>query len=112
MSVDQRIVRATETLEADVKITSDVTHGDDSTEIPSLGGPIPSLRKRLKDIETEWAKTADPLAEDLAEAVQLTRQYRDESRAVLEQAVLIHILPMVTNLIRTQTIVTEHHAFK
>ena len=174
MSIDQRIVRATETLEADVKITSDVTHGDANTEIPTLGGPIPSLRKRLKDIETEWAKTADPLAEDLASAVQLTQGYRDDagrsaqsagedattattkageasgsatsaaesesaagdyrqqaqqaqeqSEAAKEQseaaaieagtileAVRTSIIPMATNLIRTQTIITEHHAFK
>ncbi len=112
MSIDQRIVKATEQLEADVKITSDVTHGDANTQIPSPGGPIPSLRKRLKDIETEWAKTADPLAEDLASAVKLTREYSEEARRVLEEAVHIHVLSMAINLIKTQTLVIQHHAFR
>ena len=81
MSIDQRIAIAAEQLEADVELTHKVTHGDENTEVPTLGGPIPSLRKRLKDIETEWAKTADPLAEDLAEAVTLTRGYKDDAAA-------------------------------
>lgn len=79
MSVDQDIKKAAEQLEADVQLTSDITHGDEDSEIPTLGGTVPTLRKRLKDIETEWAKTADPLSEDLAEAVQLTKGYRDDA---------------------------------
>ena len=77
MSVDQDIKKAADQLEADVKLTSDITHGDENSEIPTLGGTVPTLRKRLKDIETEWAKTADPLAEDLADAVQFTKGYKD-----------------------------------
>ena len=112
MSIDQDIANSSKILAQDVEINHEITHGDKDTEVPTEGGPVPTIAKRLHDIETEWSQQADPLAEELAEAVQLTQQYRDESWAVLEQAVLIHILPMATNLIRTQAIVTEHHAFK
>ena len=79
MSVDQRIEAATDQLEVDVGLNHQITHGDNTTIVQTEGGPVSSISKQLTDIETEWAKTADPLAEDLASAVQLTESYRTEA---------------------------------
>ena len=78
-NIPNEIEQATRTLQADVQITHDVTHGDENTEVAVDSGIVPSLRKRLKDIETNWAKTADPLAADLASAVQITAGYKTEA---------------------------------
>ena len=76
-NIPNEIEQATRQLQADVKITHDVTHGDENTEIAVDSGTIPTLRKRLKDIEQDWAQTADPLAADLASTVQVTKGYKD-----------------------------------
>ena len=79
MSIDQDIANSAKQLEADVEINHQITHGGDTVEVPTEGGPVPSIRKRLKDIETEWAKTADPLADNLASTVQVTKGYKDDA---------------------------------
>ena len=79
MSIDQDIVNNARQLATDVKINHDITNGDENTEVATEGGLVPSIRKRLKDIESEWAKTADPLADDLASTVQLTKDYKNDA---------------------------------
>ena len=86
MSIDQDIANSARQLEADVKINHQITHGGDTVEVPTEGGPVPSIRKRLKDIETEWAKTADPLASELEDVVQVTRDYKEAAAASAETA--------------------------
>lgn len=53
MSVDQRIVVATEQLEADVSLTHDIVHGGESTEVQTEGGPVPSHAKVAVDSNKE-----------------------------------------------------------
>ena len=79
MSIDQDIANSAKQLDIDVRINHQITNGDENTEVATEGGPVPSIRKRLKDIESEWAQTADPLADDLAQAVQLTKEYQDKA---------------------------------
>ena len=79
MSIDQDIANSAKQLDIDVRINHQITNGDENTEVATEGGPVPSIRKRLKDIESEWAKTADPLANDLAQSVQLTKEYQDKA---------------------------------
>ena len=86
MSIDQDIANSARQLEADVKLNHQITHGDENTEVATEGGPVPSIRKRLKDIETEWSKTADPLADDLASTVQATKGYKDAAAASATEA--------------------------
>ena len=86
MSIDQDIANSAKQLKADVKINHAITHGDDTTEVATEGGPVPSIRKRLKDIETEWSKTADPLADSLASTVQVTKDLKDAAAASATEA--------------------------
>ena len=86
MSVDQDIADSSKQLAADVKINHDITHGDEHTEIPTEGGPVPTIKKRLKDIETAWAKNADPLAEELSDVVDTTKDYKDEAKESADRA--------------------------
>ncbi len=79
MSIDQDIDNNARQLAIDVKINHDITNGDENTEVATEGGPVPSIRKRLKDIENEWAKTADPLADDLASTVQVIKEYKNDA---------------------------------
>lgn len=81
MSIDQDIANSAKQLDIDVRINHQITNGDENTEVATEGGPVPSIRKRLKDIESEWAQTADPLANDLAQSVQLTKEYQDKAAA-------------------------------
>ena len=76
MSIDQDIANSAKQLDIDVRINHQITNGDENTEVATKGGKVPSIRKRLKDIEGEWAKTADPLANDLAQSVQLAKEYQ------------------------------------
>ena len=79
MSIDQDIANSARQLATDVKINHDIINGDENTEVATEGGPVPSIRKRLKDIESEWAQTADPLADDLASTVQVVKGYKNDA---------------------------------
>jgi len=81
MSIDQDIANSAKQLDIDVRVNHQITNGDENTEVETEGGPVPSIRKRLKDIESEWAKTADPLADNLAQAIQLTKEYQENAAA-------------------------------
>lgn len=79
MSIDQDIANSSKILEQDVQINHEITHGNDTTEVPTEGGPVPTIAKRLKDIETEWSQQADPLARELADTVEITKGYKTEA---------------------------------
>ncbi len=49
MSIDQRIVKATEQLEDDVQLTHTIVNGDENTEVQTEGGPVPTHAKVAKD---------------------------------------------------------------
>lgn len=65
MSVDQRIVTATEQLETDVKLTHDIVNGDENTEVQTEGGPVPSNAKVAKDSHDEIIGLLQPTVNDI-----------------------------------------------
>lgn len=85
MSVDKQIKASANQLKADVEILKNVVHGDETTEIQTDGGRVPSLRKRLKDIETNWSEQADPLATELAEVVKTTERHLEKMNNCLNE---------------------------
>lgn len=60
MSIDQRIIEATEQLESDVKLTHDIVNGDDNTEVSTEGGLVPSHAKVAKDSHDEIISLLQP----------------------------------------------------
>ena len=60
MSIDQRIIEATEQLESDVKLTYDIVNGDDNTEVSTEGGMVPSHAKVAKDSHDEIINLLQP----------------------------------------------------
>ncbi len=60
MSIDQDIVNSARTLEADVRLTHDIVHGSDTTEVMTNGGPVPSHAKLARDSLDAIAHKLEP----------------------------------------------------
>ena len=71
MSIDQRIVDATEQLEKDVKLTYDIVNGDDNTEVMTEGGPVPTHAKVAKDSNLEIIGLLQPAVDSINQHAEL-----------------------------------------
>ena len=71
MSIDQRIIEATEQLESDVKLTYDIVNGDDNTEVSTEGGMVPSHAKVAKDSHDEIINLLQPTVSSINDHADL-----------------------------------------
>ena len=75
MSVDQQIKDSANQLSADVEIVHKIAHGDENTEVATEGGLVPSIKKRVKDLEENWSRDADPLATELSQVLDSAKTH-------------------------------------
>ena len=80
MSVDQDIKNSSEQLKADVSLTHQIVHGNDTTEVMTEGGPVPSWAKVAKDGEAEIVAQFKPTVGTINEHAALVTSEADRSK--------------------------------
>lgn len=86
MSIDQRIIKATEQLEKDVELTYEIVNGDDTTEVMTAGGPVPSHAKVAKDSHDEIIGQLKPTVSSINELASFVSNKATEADTSADRA--------------------------
>ena len=86
MSIDQRIVEATKQLEKDVELTHEIVNGDDTTEVMTAGGPVPSHAKVAKDSHDEIIGQLKPTVSSINELASFVSNKATEADTSADRA--------------------------
>jgi len=94
MSIEQRLEEATSKAESASQVAYEWVNGDDETVVPTDGGPLPSIKKSVKDtfdpileILNKQGSQAEQKAEEAAISASQALEYKNESENARDIAV-------------------------